>query len=365
MGLGQAVVAVFEGTAEEGRWKGDPWWVATAEAQVGMDRFFAKYFLDGVFGRPMPRKTPAPVTLRGWLGGKEVRQRLVRVVQCIPGLSAGWFVAEDGEDCCVVGWGDRPMDELRRLEAEKAQRIAALQAQRWTEALGEHFQYLQDRLVPPLGPFCVNHLVGSWLVKCPRIEAEWGGKPGAMTLDITDQLLSEHGVLAAIDMALFRGTMLIAPGKDRLVRLSDAMSAYTSEDEARLPRGGYMVTKRRRAAGTKPPKVYDNRVPDLAPGLGRGMLHWVGRQVGEGDVEVDEDEDNRNTGVLDLDMVNRAVGGGTFVYPAFFGRDVPVEFWVYKTSDQPRAVPEKWAHFCPEPSPDYQYAFFGHSGWQC
>lgn len=43
-GLGQAVVAVFEGIAEEGRWKGDPWWVATAEVQVEMDRFFAKYF---------------------------------------------------------------------------------------------------------------------------------------------------------------------------------------------------------------------------------------------------------------------------------------------------------------------------------
>lgn len=79
----------------------------------------------------------------------------------------------------------------------------------------------------------------------------------------------------------------------------------------------------------------------------------MGRQVGEGDVQVDQDEDNRNTGQLDLDMVNRAVGGGTFVYPAFFGRDVPVEFWVYKISDQPRAIPEKWTHFCPEPSPDY------------
>ncbi|KAK1830419.1 hypothetical protein QBC39DRAFT_353956 [Podospora conica] len=371
-GLVQAVAAAFDEIAADVRAWGDPWWVATAEAQFEMDRFFAKYFLEGMYGRPMPRKTPKPVTVRGWVGNQAFRHQLVGVVQQIHGLSACWFTKEDGEESCIIGWGDRPVEELHRLEAEKAQRVADAERIRleeegrpWREALYPHFQYLRERLVHPQGPFCVNHLVGSWLVKCPRLEAEWGGKPGKMTLDIVDQPLSEHGVLAAMDLALFRGTMLIAPDSGKLGKLSDALSAYTSDDEARLPHGGYMVKKSSRAAGHKPPRVSDNRVSEVEPGLGRVVLHWMGRQVGEGDVEIDEDEENRNMGQLDLDLANRAAGRGTFVYPAFFGRNIPVEFWVYKISDQPRDVPEKWTHFCPEPSPEYEYAFWGHSGWRC
>jgi hypothetical protein len=53
---------------------------------------------------------------------------------------------------------------------------------------------------------------------------------------------------------------------------------------------------------------------------------------------------NKNTGHISLDMQSRVVGQGSIRYVNFFPG--PLDIWIYKLSDEPRRLPDRWPHFC-------------------
>lgn len=343
----------------------DPMWVASVEAHFDLDRFIARYFLNTLFGVPVYQRTPHPVLVHGWVGTPQFHHRLSKITRCVKRLSATWFTKLDGSEMGIIGWAPGPnlVAEPMRVDIEREK--AAAEARRveeenrpWMYALQPHFfAYLEHR--PPLASdaFDLRHLVGWWIVKCPATEKQWGGVPGNMTLDIVDQPTSRFGVQAAMDFHLMHGTMLLASTTDTLDRLGEWFAGFETDFE---PMPGPEGRRRKKPAPKMPRELKETsmivRPSEEAPKLGRVYVEWMGRQVGEGDVEIDED--NRNTGCIDFDLETRAVGMGTMVYASFFGRHKPLEFWVYKVSDHPLRLPEVWSNFCPRESG------FGYQGFR-
>lgn len=61
----------------------EPFHVPTSEASFDIHRFMAKYFLDGLGGKPDTKKTPEPVTLYSFL---EDKREARAILASIPGL---------------------------------------------------------------------------------------------------------------------------------------------------------------------------------------------------------------------------------------------------------------------------------------
>ncbi|KAK0610980.1 hypothetical protein B0T14DRAFT_316404 [Immersiella caudata] len=99
--------------------RADPLFAATMEAHFDVNRFMAKYFLSGVFGRPVRKRTPHAVVLRGWFGGVKDRQHLLTVVKHCEGLSVCYFMDESKQDFAILGWYSAALEEQKRRLAER------------------------------------------------------------------------------------------------------------------------------------------------------------------------------------------------------------------------------------------------------
>ena len=347
------VEKAFEGIKEMEEARRDPLFRPTIEAHFDIDRFVAKYFLDGMFGKPERTRTPNPVVIRGWFGGIRCLQRLLNIIVACEGLSVCYFTDENGEDFAILGWYEMALKEQKRLEKAMKLRLAEREKARqeaenrpWVEALMPHFAYLERRQFIPESPnqFFMNELVGSWIVKCPVIEKDWGGAPGNMSLDIwADKPRNKFGLVAAFDLALVKGTALIAQSDEFMQGLEDYMEGYTSEKEVIMDRaGGWRRKYRNVAKDPALPVKLANLLSTPVRGSGKVYLHWMGRQIGEESAEIDPD--NKNTGCIGIDMQTRVVGKGAIRYPRFFSS--PLDIWVYKVSDEPQRLPKRWSHFC-------------------
>jgi hypothetical protein len=187
-------------------------------------------------------------------------------VRHIDGLSVCYFVDDDGTDRAIIGWYGSALEEQKRLEAELAERRAAAEKARieaenrpWVEALNAtHFEYLQrGGLFNVPRRLYMHDLVGSYMVKCPVIEDGWGGAAGNMTLEIVDTPRNKYGIIAAMDLVLVKGTMLIAQTKQELDYLETWMEGYTTETEKLHQRQAEWRVKYRnihRAPGEEPKK---------------------------------------------------------------------------------------------------------------
>ncbi|KAK3950640.1 hypothetical protein QBC32DRAFT_375933 [Pseudoneurospora amorphoporcata] len=331
--------------------------VPTLEAHFHIDHFLSKYWLTGLYGRPMPMLTPEPIVIEGWFGGPDIRNILTQAVLRVPDLRV-WAFIGNGIDKTVIGWGDKPFHLVEHMRKTSLhQQVASAAPQRvevqgnptWDLALRPHFQLcqvkadlLQSNPQHAYEPFEIQELVGSWLVRCPDLEnGGWGGRPGEMTIDILNWPVDSYGLVASINLKVALGTMILA----RSEQLLDELSAYLLHDREVLPH----IPHQKRRRGDDFFVAYPRRrspyepVPPM-----RIFFDWIGRRADEFNVELDMDPSNRNRGWVDIDMNNKVFGKGWLKYVKFFGKDNPVAFSMYKVTDQPKKMPEQWSNFRPK-----------------
>src|SRR5437764_10122621 len=135
----------------------------------------------------------------------------------------------------IIGWDvDKGMLRKREIEEEKekdeveeaAAALAAKEAE-WQRALQPHREYMKNRQVPP-GPLKLDHLTGSYVVRCEKME-DYGGDCDVMTLDIA-QPCNAHGVTAAFVFRFVEGTILLALSDDELQLLRQDLEADSDEE---------------------------------------------------------------------------------------------------------------------------------------
>jgi hypothetical protein len=321
--------------------------IPTTEANFDLDRFLAKYFLDGLNGKSAPHKTPDPITLFPFF---QHRNRLGAATVLIPGLHIN---DANGEYrvTTIIGWDiDKIQSRVRHIEEEVAKKRAKEAAEartererEWQQTLQPHHEYVRRHRVPD-SPLQVDDLTGSYVVRCDKIAEEYA-RGEVMTLDIVkprNSLSTE----AAFYFGIVEGTMLLAMSEDSLEMLRQDVEVDsdedTDQDSDNLGTGvhGNSGSRKRMAKGTGAAPGSIKRRLGATLKANRIYLRWAGRETGEGEIQLDTD--NEHTGYLDFDE-SKLSAKAVFSFPAMFGRDV--QFSIFKVADQPSKVPEPWSHF--------------------
>lgn len=178
--------------------------IPTAEANFDLDRFMAKYFLDGLNGKPDPKKTTEPLDLYS----VEHLPRLLAVVEAIPGLHLTQTRGAFNFEHTIIGWDIAKVmyikkkhdDDRKREKAEEDARKREHRRQLWHEALEPHRDYMKSYR-PPAGPLKLDDLVGSYTILCKAIDQWLGNYHCDLTLEI-QKPASANGVLAAFNLGL-------------------------------------------------------------------------------------------------------------------------------------------------------------------
>jgi hypothetical protein len=318
----------------------------TSEANFDLDRFMAKYFLDGLNGKPDPKKTTDPIELYPFF---EHLPHLISVVESIPGLHliqvkgawskytiVGWDIAK------VMAIRKRHEDEREREKAEKEAEKLAQRQKCWHEALQPHRDYVRNYR-PPAGPLTLDNLVGSYTILCEAIDEHLGNYHGELTLEI-QRPASANGVVAAFNLGLIEGTMLLALFDDALHRLRDEQPpelTYYEEEEEDESDGYGSNSKKRKASEPSGGQAIRRRLGET-PIPNRVYLQWGGGRVVDAEIEVDQGDEH--TGYLDFDA-SKATARGEWVYPAMWGKERKLAFSIYKRGDQPRETPTNWNYW--------------------
>ena len=329
--------------------------VPTAEAQFDINRFLAKYFLDGLEGKPAPQKTVEPLELYpfGDPGFAYLGERLQQAVALIPGLHLcyAWGIYSS-DMTIIIGWNYGQV-HLRKREievkaaAEKSVTEKAEREEIWQRKLCAHYEYLQN-YQPPTGPLKLERLSGKYIVKCEKLDG-CNSEDEMMTLHIhPPSERSSHGVLAAFEFGILEGTMLLAMSDDALHQLRqdvDVPSGRDGHESDHLDSDPCLTDSREQKAEASPePTPTKRRILGGRNRPNRVCLQWAGRETGEGEIQVDTE--NENVGYLVFDEA-RASAQGKIAYPHYYG-DVTVEFAIHKVSDQPTKAPEPWSRFSEE-----------------
>lgn len=331
--------------------------IPTSEANFDLDRFLAKYFLDGLHGKPAPRKTPKPIELYPFF--KHIA-RLQAALASIPGLhlcrAKGMY-----DTSTIICWDvDKVNSRKRKIEEETAKEkakeaAAALAAKEdeWQHALQPHHEYMKNRQVPA-GPLKLDQLTGSYVVRCEKMEDE-GGSGEVRTLSIV-QPCNVHGATAAFDFGLVEGTMLLALSDDalQLLRQDVEVDSDEEDDVDSDDLDGYGGPRKRQRKATHTAQGPIKRRLGETPKSNRVYLQWAGRESGEGEIQLDTE--NSHTGYLDFDA-SKASAQGVFAYPSYFG-DERLAFTIRKVSDQPSKIPDSWSGFN-----EKQYAYESRARW--
>ncbi|GIK03557.1 hypothetical protein Aspvir_007629 [Aspergillus viridinutans] len=325
---------------------GAPLHIPTTEANFDLDRFMAKYFLDGLNGKPDPKKTTEPIELYSFF---RHLPRLISVVESISGLHL--IQVRGAWDCkhTIVGWDIAKVmaikkgheDEREREKAEKEAKERAERQKCWHKALQPHRDYMK-RYRPPAGPLTLDDLVGSYSILCEAIDDHLGNYHCDLTLEI-QKPASANGVVAAFNLGLVEGTMLLALSDDALHRLREEQPpelAYYEEEEEDESDGFESNSKKRKASGSSGGQAIRRRLGE-PPKPNRVYLQWGGRVV---EAEIEVDEGNEHTGYLDFDA-SKATARGEWVYPAMWGKERKLAFSIYKRGDQPRETPSNWNYW--------------------
>lgn len=322
---------------------GTPMHVPTMEANFDLDRFFAKYFLDGVNGKPAPAKTPEPVRLDSFFRNKG---RLYSVYGSIPGLNIVTADNKYGSMITFLGWdsakiksqvADMAAERAKKEEEEEAKKRAE-EEKKWNEAIEPHLMY-KVGYNPPTGPLTLEGIVGSYIVMCETIQNGWD-TIDALTLDICKPDEPDT-TLAAFDFGPLEGTMLLAMSEDAVHKRRQILDATPEDSEGE---GEYDVYGEPLAAEHPPtppkPRLAINRRLGEAPRPGRVYLNWAGRETGEGEIEVSYD-DSPHDGYLDFNE-SRLTAQGVLRNISFIGKEV--ELSLFKVADTPSKEPEEWSY---------------------
>ncbi|OXV10329.1 hypothetical protein Egran_01912 [Elaphomyces granulatus] len=334
--------------------------VHTSEADFDLDRFLAKYFLDGLNGKPAPHKTPDPITLFPFF---EHRNRLREAVALIPGLCVAEAKGSNGKKT-IIGWDvNKIQSKVRHIEEklarEKAEAAAEARAERervWQHTLHPHREYVR-RNQAPSGPLKLDDIRGSYIVRSEKIMEEYSDDNDVMTLDIVNPR-SPSSTTATFHFGIVEGTMLLAMSEDSLQMLRQEMEVDSDEDtdedssdDLSTSVHGTLGSRKRAAKGTlvAPGPVKRSR-SGMTPNTNRIYLQWAGRETGEGVIQLDTDD---HTGYIDFNET-KLTGNGVFCYPEMFGKsDSQVSFSIFKVADQPSKTPEPWSDFS-EKQYDYE-----------
>ena len=332
----------------------------TAEANFDLDRFLAKYFLDGLNGKPAPHKTPDPITLFPFF---QHRNQLGAAVALIPGLYINDANGQYGRDT-IIGWDiDKIRSRVRHIEEEAAKEkekeaadAKAEMDRKWQHILQRHHEYARRHRVPD-GSLKLDDLTGSYIVRCDEIVEQYDPDE-VMTLDI-GKPRNPHGTEAAFYFGFLEGTMLLSMSENLLQMLRQDAKVDSDEDadpdEDGLQTGVYdnSGSRKRGADGAHAVQRSIKRKLGETPKTNRIYLQWAGRETGEGEIQLDTD--NEHTGYLDVDE-SKLSAKGVFSFPSWFRRDVQLS--IFKVADQPLKVPEPWSRFS-----EKQYSYESRARW--
>jgi hypothetical protein len=318
----------------------------TSEANFDLDRFMAKYFLDGLNGKPDPKKTTEPIELYPFF---EHRPRLITVVESIPGLHLRRVKGSSNLKYTILGWDIAKVmsimkgheEDREREEAEEEAEKLAERRKCWHEALQPHRDYMKSYR-PAAGPLKLEDLAGSYIILCEAIDEHMGNGECDLALEI-QKPASANGVVAAFNLGLVEGTMLLALSDDALHRLREEQPPELtySEEEGEDESDGYESNSRKRKASESSGGQAIRRRLGETPKPNRVYLQWGGRVV---DAEIEVDEGNEHTGYLDFDA-SKATARGEWVYPAMWGKERKLAFSIHKRGDQPRETPRNWNYW--------------------
>ncbi|KAF7165482.1 hypothetical protein CNMCM5623_009604 [Aspergillus felis] len=284
--------------------------IPTSEANFDLDRFMAKYFLDGLNGKPDPTKAAEPIELYPFF---EHLPRLITVVESIPGLH---LIRVKGANCeyTIVGWDMAKVTAIKKGHEDERERKKAEEEAKERQK-GENAGTRHEQL---------------------------GNYHDDLTLEI-QKPASANGVVAAFNLGLIEGTMLLALSNDALHRLREEqppeLTYYEEEEEDESDSYG-SNSKKRKASGSPGRQAIRRRLGET-PKPNRVYLQWGGRMV---DAEIEVDEGDEHTGYLDFDA-SKAIARGESVYPAMCGKERKLAFSIYKRGDQPRETPENWNYW--------------------
>lgn len=329
--------------------------VPTSEANFDLDRFLAKYFLDGLNGKPVPRKTPDPITLYPFF---EHQDGLRTAVASIPGLHLCEAHAVYSLRT-LIGWDINKVklqkrkieEEAAKTKASEASEALAVKEDKRHHDLQPHREYMKNHHAAA-GPLSLDNLAGSYIVQSETAE-EYRRDDEAMTLDIIPPD-NAHGTVATFNLGLVEGTMLLALSDDALHLLRQDVG-YDPEDSDGDDYDGYGNKRKRKAEGTHAGQGPIKRRLGASPKPNRVYFQWAGRDTGERVIQLDYD--NKHYGYLDFD-VSKAHAKGQFAHPSFFG-DEPLIFSIHKTTDRPsKKTPDSWSQFS-----EKQYAYECGARW--
>lgn len=329
--------------------------LASRELIFDVNRFLAKYFLDGLNGKPDPMKTPDPIAVSAPI--RIQRFPYEAAISRVPELELCYLEMRHYVRRVVIGWGrDKVEGRKREIQAEearvKAEREAAEMAEKdedWKFSLPAHHAYLEN-YQPPSGLLDLDRLVGKYIVRCDKLD-DYATSTKAMSIEASTKTMHIHprsersarGLVAAFDFDMIAGTMLLGNSDDAVHQLSQDM--YDSSDgdwsecyDSDLD-GDLSDSRKRKAKNESISRPIKRRLGE-APRPNRVYLLWGGRETGEGEIQVDTA--NGQSGYLDFDE-QTATAQGQFSYPTFFGAKEPVGFSIYKVSDHPSERPEAWA----------------------
>ncbi|KAI0516948.1 hypothetical protein F5B22DRAFT_605632 [Xylaria bambusicola] len=329
----------------------------TLEALFDPELFLAKYFLDGLHGRPKCEKQKKPLALKPWFAYGNSIEKLKQAVNRVPELliqeterptDDAW---NRSGKCIIVGWAKSVKKlahswklDIARLEDLDIKQKRLDEEKEIMAKLKPHTDYIREKRPLPSGPFTLKHLVGSYMVQCPLLEEEYMCQ-GTMTLDIHPST-STNGTAGAFDFGLLEGTMLISTSEASLERLREEEAARSDSDEEvsdldSLTVSGKRKFKSSQGATTKhskkrPGGIEGSRNPS------RFYLQWAGLDTGTGDLVLDADHER--TGHFDLDSTGMTAQG-QFFYRGLQD-DKPFVFTLLKVADEPRKHPDAWSSYC-------------------
>ncbi|GFF53864.1 hypothetical protein IFM62136_02431 [Aspergillus lentulus] len=247
----------------------------------------------------------------------------------------GWDIAK------VIAIKKGHEDERERKKAEEEAEKRAQRQKCWHEALQSHRDYMRN-YHPPAGPLTLDDLVGSYSILCEAIDEHLGNYHDELTLEI-QKPASANGVVAAFNLGLIEGTMLLALSDDALHRLRDEQPpelTYYEEEEGDESDGYGSNSKKRKASEPSGGQAIRRRLGET-PKPNRVCLQWGGRVV---HAEIEIDQGDEHTGYLDFDAT-KATARGEWVYPAMWGKERKLAFSIYKRGDQPRETPTNWNYW--------------------
>lgn len=329
----------------------------TLEALFDPDRFLAKYFLDGLHGQPVYEKRKKPIILESWFACGHGVEKLQQAAKDIP----EFLVMETerptadvwnrSQACVIVGWAKGVGKQRKSWKSEIArleeQDIKQEQRDREEEKLAKikpHTDYAKTKGPAPSGPFTLNHLVGSYLVQCRKLEDEYSDcEVNQMTLDIHAPT-STYGAIAAFDLAILEGTMLLATSEESLERFREEQARSDDKDEEVTDSESFTTSGKRKHKDSQrtSAKHFKRRLGggEDPRTSNRFYLLWAGCEIGTGYLVLDEDYER--TGHFDLDSTG-ITAKGRFFYRSL--GDEPFEFKPLKVADKPRKRPDEWSSY--------------------